>query len=93
MNGSLSTEDIDMPYAPVMADRKRSFNERITKKTPINKAHVSRRPISPRGEPHPAARTKKPYAKTPRRMDIAPLPRSRLALKPLGLRFTKGKTN
>jgi hypothetical protein len=41
MNGSLSTKDIDMPYAPVMADRKRSFNERITKKTPINKAHVS----------------------------------------------------
>jgi hypothetical protein len=93
MKRSVTTDDIDMPCAPVMTDRKRSSKKRVVKNTPINKAHVTRQPFYPRGEPHPAVRAKVLQMKTSRRMDITPLPRSRLAQKPLGLRFTKHKSS
>jgi len=93
MNTSVTIDDIDMPCAPVMTDRKRSSKKRVVKNIPINKAHVTRRPFHHRGEPHSALKAKYLQTKTPRRMDIAPLPRSRLAQKPLGLRFTKSKSS
>ncbi|KAI5373852.1 hypothetical protein J4E82_007393 [Alternaria postmessia] len=76
-----------------MTDCKRSSKKRVVKHTPISKAHITRRPIYPRGEPHSAVKAKYLQMKTPRRMDIAPLPRSRLTQKPLGLRFTKRKSS
>ncbi|CAI9637218.1 unnamed protein product [Alternaria burnsii] len=82
-----------MSSAPVMTDRKRSSKKRVIKNMPINKAHITRRPVYHRGEPHSAVKAKYLQTKTPRRMDIAPLPRSRLAQKPLGLRFTKCKSS
>ncbi|CAN9100804.1 unnamed protein product [Alternaria alternata] len=76
-----------------MTDRKRSSKKRVVNNMPINKAHVTRRQFYHRGEPHSAVKAKYLQTKTPRRMDIAPLPRSRLAQKPLGLRFTKSKSS
>ncbi|RYN60950.1 hypothetical protein AA0114_g870 [Alternaria tenuissima] len=93
MNTSVTIDDIDMLCAPVMTDRKRSSKKRVVKNIPINKAHVTRRPFHHRGEPHSAVKAKYLQTKTPLRMDIAPLPRSRLAQKPLGLRFTKSKSS
>ncbi|CAN9083424.1 unnamed protein product [Alternaria alternata] len=76
-----------------MTDRKCSSKKRVVKNMPINKAHVTRRPFDHRGEPHTAVKAKYLQTKTPRRMDIAPLRRSRLVQKPLGLRFTKSKSS
>jgi hypothetical protein len=93
MNRSVTIDDIDMPCAPVMTDRKRSSKKRVVKNMPINEAHVTRRQLYHRGEPHSAVKSKYLQTRTPRRRDIAPLPRSRLAQKPLGLRFTKNKSS
>ncbi|KAG9187326.1 hypothetical protein G6011_05197 [Alternaria panax] len=82
-----------MLCATTMMERKRSPKERIVKKTPSSKAHITRQPLSPRRRQHPAARTKNSREKTPRRIDITPLPRSRLAQKPLGLHYTKDKSS
>jgi hypothetical protein len=93
MKTSVTTNDIDMPCAPVMTDRKHSSKKRVVKNTPINKAHVTRRQFYHRGEPHSAVKAKCLQTKTPRCMDIAPLSRSRLAQKQLGLSFTKRKSS
>jgi hypothetical protein len=93
MKRSVTTDDIEIPCAPVMTDLKRSSKKRVVKNTPINKAHVTRQPIYPRREPHSAVRAKVLQMKTSRRMHITPFSRSRLAQKPLGLRFTKHKSS
>ncbi|KAL1801555.1 hypothetical protein ACET3X_001897 [Alternaria dauci] len=93
MNISVSTDDIYMYDAPAMTDHKRRSKECIIRKTLDNKAHITRRPSSPRSEAHPAVRTNKTPMKTLRRMDTTPLPRSRVAQKPLGLRSKKSKSS